>query len=420
MIQMTTIRVCLGSSLAATLLLTTPAYGQDTITFADIYAAPDDEALNLAYARQQAEAGELSQAAATLERMLYAKPNWDSVRLFYALVLTRLDDQSAAQREFALLDNRPLSPAQRETLERYKAGGDQNPRAMTSLRGRVSIGARYDDNAGNAIGDVVFGGADEPDESLMFRSVTEITAPVSRGSETQLVLRGDVQSKRHEEFSDADYDVYGLQGGFRGAVGEGGIGWMARAEFMKVKVASQNYLNRSGATVGFDGGFSDNTRWTFRVSGYGEDYDNLTFTTAEPERSGARWIADVGLSHQLTSTLNLGVNLAYEDKAAKNAALAYDGWRLRGRAKWDVSRGIYLSANGEYRELNYDADSPFLFPFAPRADENLRLNGAVGASLPWVEGVSVELGANYYNRNTNIPDADYENIGGEFRLIYDY
>lgn len=411
------------------------AQDQAQISFEQIYAAPDDEQLNLAYAQQQADKGELSDAAATLERMLYGKPNWDSVRLFYALVLYRLDDRRAAQHELSLLDDRPLTPAQRETFDAYQASFTESNEdvasAATGLRGRLAIGARYDDNAGNAIGDVVFGGNDKPDESLLFQSITEYSAPIADGSSTSLVLRGDVQLRRHEDVSRADYDVYGLQGGFKGAL-DNGIGWTARAEFLRVNVATERYLNRGGATVGLNGSFSDETLWTLAVSGYGEDFFNLNFTTNETERNGNKYIADAGVSHQFGPTLNVGVNVAYEDKSARNAALAYDGWRLRGRGTLDLGKDIYLRADAEYRQLDYDADSPFLFPFAARADDNLRLRGALGVPVnslaqmfggegaEFTQDMTLEFGFNYYNRDTNIPDADYENLGGGIKLIYGF
>ncbi|WP_371398065.1 hypothetical protein [Fretibacter rubidus] len=100
--------VCVG-------LLGSAAHGKD-ISFEQVYAAPDDAALNLAYATQQMEAGDLLDAASTLERLLLSKPNLDSVRLLYAKVLVMLDDKKAAKRELDILTNRTLSPDNAKTL----------------------------------------------------------------------------------------------------------------------------------------------------------------------------------------------------------------------------------------------------------------------------------------------------------------
>ena len=98
----------------------TSEYNGPAITFDQIYANPDDQDLNLNYARQQAALGDYLTAAASLERMLYTSPNWDSARLFYALCLYHLDDLEASKRELNILETRPLLEEQRELFTTYK------------------------------------------------------------------------------------------------------------------------------------------------------------------------------------------------------------------------------------------------------------------------------------------------------------
>lgn len=95
-------------------------YTGPNITFSQVYANPDDQTLNLNYARQQAARGDYLTAATSLERMLYSQPNWDSARLFYALCLYHLDDLQAATRELDILEVRPLSANQRSLLNSYR------------------------------------------------------------------------------------------------------------------------------------------------------------------------------------------------------------------------------------------------------------------------------------------------------------
>ena len=91
-----------------------------TVSEQDIYQNPDDNELNLQYAKEQIRLGEMLNAGAALERMLYSNPNWHSARLLYAAVLYRLDDQKAALRELSLLEKKELNAQQLETLTRYK------------------------------------------------------------------------------------------------------------------------------------------------------------------------------------------------------------------------------------------------------------------------------------------------------------
>ena len=98
----------------------TSEYNGPEITFEQIYANPDDQDLNLNFARQQAARGDYLTAAASLERMLYTSPNWDSARLFYALCLYHLDDLEAAMWELNVLETRPLLEEQRALFTTYK------------------------------------------------------------------------------------------------------------------------------------------------------------------------------------------------------------------------------------------------------------------------------------------------------------
>jgi predicted Zn-dependent protease len=85
------------------------------ITFQDIYAAPDNADLNLAYANQEIAKGELLSAAGALERLLLSQPDLDSVRLLYAKVLYMLDDKQGSMRELDVLKARSLSAENSET-----------------------------------------------------------------------------------------------------------------------------------------------------------------------------------------------------------------------------------------------------------------------------------------------------------------
>ena len=163
----------LSCCLALISLTAATAYGQESesygfISSQDVYDNPDDHQLNLEYAKQEIQRGEMLNAASALERMLYGNPDWHSARLLYAAVLYRLDDVKAANRELSLLEGRNLNPQQIETLERYETQFETPlpPRSTTlgntayaphdTIKGSLDIGLRGDDNAGNALTDEGF------------------------------------------------------------------------------------------------------------------------------------------------------------------------------------------------------------------------------------------------------------------------
>lgn len=91
-----------------------------TVTFEQVLANPDNQDLNLHYASQKAKQGDYLSAASALERMLYSQPNWDSARVFYAVVLEKLDDKMGVVRELELLQGRSLSAHQRSQISVLK------------------------------------------------------------------------------------------------------------------------------------------------------------------------------------------------------------------------------------------------------------------------------------------------------------
>ncbi|HRJ65111.1 hypothetical protein [Brevundimonas sp. UBA2416] len=140
-----------AASLALTLAVAlgapvTTAVAQD---FEAILAAPDDETLNLAYAREQAGLGNLALAASTLERILILEPNRHSVRLFHAVVLYRLGDLQGARDQLRRLEAVQLTALQRAEADSYARRIDQGL-ATRSFSGSLSAGVSYEDDAAGA------------------------------------------------------------------------------------------------------------------------------------------------------------------------------------------------------------------------------------------------------------------------------
>ena len=106
-----------------------PVMAQD---FEAVLATPDDPDLNLAYARAAADIGDLNGAAAALERVLIADPNRHGARLFYAVLLFRLDDLQGAREQLDLLDPVTLTPLQRVRRSSIAAPSSTGARAPGS------------------------------------------------------------------------------------------------------------------------------------------------------------------------------------------------------------------------------------------------------------------------------------------------
>ena len=90
------------------------------VTFAQVLAAPDNLDLNFDYARGEAQAGNLLSAAAAMERVLDARPDWATARLYYAGLLYRLDDVQGARVQLWLLNDGKLSQQERQAADDYR------------------------------------------------------------------------------------------------------------------------------------------------------------------------------------------------------------------------------------------------------------------------------------------------------------
>ena len=405
-----------------------PVGAHAQITFADVYAAPDDQDLNLAYARQQADAGELLGAAAALERMLYGNPDWDSARLFYAGLLVRMDDRQGAERELRLLQTRPLSAEQRAELTRITASledtADVSSRELAGLSGQISVAARYDDDAGGVFGDVLFGGGgNEGDESALLQAQLQYTTPL--GDAASGFARGELALRRHEDMEAADYSVYGAALGIRG--GGGRTVWEAEAGADFVDIAGDDYLDQYGLRLRLGVDVTDTATLSAVARWHDQDFQDFPANPAGRQRSGDLWELGPRLDWRPSDALRLRANILYQDKSARSDVLAYDGVKLDADALLQLSADTYLRGYGVWRDLSYDAESPFVFPAAARSDQILRLRGALGvrasafaAGLPLASDITVEFAVNHLERDTNIAGGDFSSTGAEIRLVYGF
>lgn len=111
--RMTQIPFALAAIGAATLAFALPVWAQDRPESAieSLIDSSSTPTTALAVAKQQSEAGDISAAAATLERVLLVDRTAHMVRLTYVSLLCRLDDRQAAAFELTKLKGYPIDDA---------------------------------------------------------------------------------------------------------------------------------------------------------------------------------------------------------------------------------------------------------------------------------------------------------------------
>ncbi|MBL4721057.1 MAG: hypothetical protein JKY20_08005, partial [Alphaproteobacteria bacterium] len=121
----------------------------EAVTFADVLKDPDNVDLNFRFAKSQVSRGDVKGAVGTLERILLVTPELAPVRLFYAIVLYRLDSLDEAEREFIALSKLKLSSKVKTQVDQFLSDIVLR-RKKTRYKVQLTIGGHYDSNRNSA------------------------------------------------------------------------------------------------------------------------------------------------------------------------------------------------------------------------------------------------------------------------------
>lgn len=424
------------STLAAAFALATGlSFGATAATAQDfeaILAAPDDESLNLSYAREQARLGNLAVASSTLERLLIIEPNRHSVRLLYAVMLYRLGDLQGAQDQLRRLENAELTPLQRAEAESYQRRIEQGS-ATQSFSGRLIAGVAYENDAAGAYFTAFdFVGAPAPEEGVSSEVTLTLEARADIGSSQVWQAYGTALLYDHSAQSGAaiDFQRAGLELGLARTtrLTKSHLGLVAR----HVRLLGEPQLTEAGVRGDTRWRVTNATTLSARAEAISQDYDepgiDALATVLGGDRDGERYSAGVGLSHRLTARTTASVDLDYEIKTAGYDPFGYSGPRLSAALDQRFDKGAYLLASGSVRWLQYDeADTVFLTG-ARRDDVRAYARVALGAPLSafsakgatgdFRENVTLEGSVNYSRRDSSAPLADFDGWGADMRLIW--
>ena len=424
-----TIRVAALALVAALGVNVTAAAAQE---FSAVLAAPDDEGLNLSFAREQARIGNLAVAASALERILIIEPNRHSVRLFHAVVLYRLGDLQGARDELRRLESVQLTPLQRAEAESYSRRIEQSL-ATQSFSGSLSAGVAYEDDAAGAYFTAFdFLGAPAPEEGVSSEISLSLEGRADIGSSQVWQVYGTGLLYDHSAQSGAaiDFQRAGLELGLTRTtrLSKSRLGALVR----HVRLMGEPQLTEAGARGDTRWRVTNATTLSLRGEAVSQDYDEPGIDALSGilggDRDGQRYSAGVGVSHRFTSRTTVDLGLDYEDKSAGYGPFGYAGPRLGVSLDQRFDKGVYLFAAASARWIQYDeADAVFLGG-ATRDDIRTYARVALGAPLSAFtargatgdirENVTLEGTVNYSRRDSSPPLADFDGWGAELRLVW--
>ena len=232
-------------------------------TYAEVLKDPDNIELSFRFARTRVRNGDLHGAAATLERILLVDPNLTPVRLFYTVVLFRLEDLDESQREFQTVAAQEIPDDVRAEVEAYLTRIDYL-RRKTRYTASLSLGGHYDTNrnattrSGTALflgNPIDLDGGEEDD--FGFLGVASIRVDHDLGYQERHELFGALTYYQDEQVQQDAFDLQSFTLEVGGIYREGpwGISVTPTAFATHLQLSRETYFRDQGLDLRFERDF---------------------------------------------------------------------------------------------------------------------------------------------------------------------
>lgn len=366
------------------------------VSFADILKNPDDIALNFAYARQQVAQGRLKSAATTLERILLIVPELHEVRLFYALVLIRLDSLQSAARELDRLAELDMDPDLRAEVDALRAEISARRQRLTGSV-LVGIGGAYDWNVNRVPTDrrVVFGGlpfrlTDQSDRvgDYSYIGFKRWEVAYDMGYQARHEAIGAATLYLNDQVTHDRQDIwsYSVEAGARLRAPD--LTVTPKAFFSSLWLSHQRFLRTGGAEIDARYTLPPDTALLAGLKVTHESYSRISENRTAADDSGMRLEGDLGIEIDLDARNRIALSYgAY----VKYGVYSHDhdwGHSLTGRYTRLFDGGVFASGSLELaRKRDFKAD-PAVDPDRTREDATIRLGLRGGVPLGTVFDLS--------------------------------
>ena len=408
---------------AAAMLIAAPAWGQtapdpDIDQLLDASASPEG-AMNTA--RGQIDAGNLTGAAATLERALLAHPDLtdETLRITYVQVLCRLDDHRRAAVELLRIDGNRLGDAD-WTATTAVCGPLTRPAAATvasdtAVSGQIGVGVAYDSDLVGALSTVfTFPGAPHLDGGGFSALVTaDVRARFATGSRSFAYAGVEAISKDGISGPTSDFQLGTLHLGF--GVSAGSVDLSAGVVGSYARIFSHDFYGEYGGEAAIT--YRLGSRSRLKLEGLVVHQNYSLGIPGFFDRDGTRY--DVSLLwHGEAARFVYELGGAYENKTANTRYLGWQGYRLFAGVRAPLTRsGVYAGLSGTYRYVDY-RDQQYILD---DREDRYYARAAFGVPLDR-NGLAVEAGVSYAVRDYRDDPftQNYSSVGGDLRLVWNF
>lgn len=375
--------------------------------------ATETDAGALALARRQADAGDLTGAAATLERSLLLRSStWsDDVRLYYGTVLCRLGDYRRGAYQLSNVRN----VAAAGWAEAREACRDTQLVTVATrgngMAGIFSLGVGYDSDAYGALtAQFDFPGLVTTEEGASINASAVVNAQFSSSLTGHGYAGMALKSRNSISGPDVDYHTAAFWAGYARHLSGQDRQLAGGAVLRHSILPGDGLLTEYGLQGEYSFGDGGTGRWIGAVEAANQDYVDSAFGGL---RDGGRY--EVSLSYRSTPALARvwTAGAAIEVKEAEDPAYAYHGVRVFAAGQIPITEaGAYVGASGMVRYAE--------FPDTPVGQNELRVFLRAAAGMPLNDnGLFVEAAASYSGRSYDDSVMyDYSSVGVELRLVY--
>jgi tetratricopeptide (TPR) repeat protein len=409
------------------------------VTYQDILKDPDNLELNLRYARGQIARGELKGASATLERILLINPDIAQVRLYYAIVLFRLDNPEEAERELLALKELELPPEIEREVDNYLSEiALRRERLRFTLA--LSFGGFFDDNktAGSktdqqlVVGTLVDLGVDDVvHDDFGLLGVASLGMSYDLGLQDKHQVIGSASHYISEQATLETFNTQSLSV-------EGGLELnYPYFTFTPTAFTQSTFLSREryfrGWGVGgklrvpIDGALS--VRLEGRYTN--EKFNGIEESASAVLRSGHRHDYQAGIDYILNPSNRLSLEYHQRFKRARREFYEYDGNKISASHTWLIGGGHYILSTASY-DMRLYAGPDGAVSAERRKDRITQVRLTYGMPFSTVVGNllfsdmppdpvfdtilggwTLNLSGEVYTQRSNITTYDYRNLRGQ-------
>jgi len=396
------------------------------IEFKEILADPDNIDLNFRYARQQVARGDLKSASATLERILLITPDIPEVRLFYAIVLFRLDNINEAEAELDKVAKLDLPADVRSQVDGFLTDIGRR-RQTTRYTASISMGFHSDTNRNAApssktqllFDNVITGATPHKDTGIL--SIGNVSFVHDLGFQDRHEIFGSFTfyQDRQRDLKNLDIQSFSVHAGGIYKAPWADITLSGSGSHMRL--SGHTYLRQLTGTLKVE--HEVNPRFRIYLQGQNgyQKFEPVNDNQTAWYRKGPFWNVTGGLNWAMTPSQQVALSFTHQRKFASKNYYGYRRYELDAGHTLLLGSGQFLITNIVLGADVYQQPDTFISNTF-RVDRNLRARMTYGAPLSFFNGLITDkplplgigglvwtITGEHYRSISNIKNYDYKN-----------